>query len=150
VARKDPVLSRFLEDKDGNLILEGQKRAILATAASFWQYLLDNKRAPKTFRKVNIEVKLQWQVLMESNYECLRYCDSHWKVDQIWINYYPSWLKTAKRKLAEEGRKKKSKDVDDVIDIDTDDVDELNGSDENKDSGEDNDQDAEQLNTNNK
>lgn len=153
VTRKDPVLSRFLEDKDGNPILEGQKKAILATAASFWQYLLDNKRAPKTFRKVNIEVKLQWQVLMESNYECLRYCDSHWKVDQVWINYYPSWLKTAKRKLAEEERGKKGKNVGGVIDIDTDDADELVGSDENdenEDSGEDGDQDTELLNANNK
>lgn len=42
---------------------------------------------------------------METNFECLRYCDNHWKVDQLWIGYYPSWLKTALRKQAEEAKK---------------------------------------------
>lgn len=124
--KKDPILSRFLEDKDGNPISESDKKAILAMAASFWQYLLDNDRAPKNFRQTNIEIKLQWQILMESNFECLRYCDNHWKVDQLWINYYPSWLKTALRKIKEEKARLQAEQeaADAVIDVDDDNEDE--------------------------
>jgi hypothetical protein len=74
-------------------------------ARSFWQYLLVKQRAPKTSRKVDIKIKLQFQRLMEMNLECLHYCDNHWKVDQLWIGYYPSWLKTALQKQAEEAKK---------------------------------------------
>jgi hypothetical protein len=93
--KKDTAtLSCFLKDRNGDPISETEKKAILSMASGFWQYLQENDRAPKSFRKANLEIKLQWQMLMESNFECLRYCDSHWKVDQIWINHYPSWLKT--------------------------------------------------------
>jgi hypothetical protein len=103
--KKDPTLPAFLEDKDGKLASRDERAAISALARSFWQYLLVKQRAPKTSRKVDIEIKLQFQRLMETNFECLRYCDNHWKVDQLWIGYYPSWLKTALRKQAEEAKK---------------------------------------------
>ncbi|KAF9642241.1 hypothetical protein BDM02DRAFT_3133221 [Thelephora ganbajun] len=133
--KKDPILSRFLEDKDGNPVSESQKKAIFATAAAFWQYLLDNNRAPKMFCKANIEIKLKWQMLMESNFKCLRYCDSHWKVDQIWINYYPPWLKTALRKIEEEKEKLRAKREaeDAVINVD--------GKDDKNEDEDDNDED---------
>ena len=99
--KKEPAVpSCFLEDKNGNPIPDTEKRALLSMASGFWQHLQDNDRAPKTFQKLNLELRLQWQLLMESNFECLRYCDAHWKVTQIWINYYPSWLMTARREKA--------------------------------------------------
>ena len=97
-------------------------------ASGFWQYLQDNDRAPKTFRKLNLETRLQWQTLMESNFECLRYCDAHWKVNQIWINYYPSWLRTARREKA----KAEKTSGDSVIDVEA-------NSDEDESNNEDND-----------
>lgn len=144
--KKGPILSRFLEDKDGNLIPESQKKAILATAASFWQYLLDKKRVPKTFRLANIETKLKWQTLMESSFECLRYCDNHWKVDQIWINYFPSWFKTALRKIEEDKAKKAAENT--VIDVDDDDDNDEEDDEEEEDNNDDGDgnEDIEEAN----
>lgn len=146
---KDPILSRFLEDKDGNVLPESDKKAILATAASFWQYLLDQNRAPKSFRKANVEVKLKWQMLMESSFECLRYCDNHWKVDQIWINNYPSWLKSALRKIKEEEKRKEEERLRAeggapaaVIDVDGSDNDDNDDDDDDDDEESGNDEDG--------
>ena len=44
---------------------------------------------------------MEFRLLMESNFECLRYCDSHWKVERLWIAYYPTWLKGALKRAAE-------------------------------------------------
>lgn len=95
---QDPALSCFLEDKDGNPLSGEDKTAISAKAHTFWQYLVDNNRAPKSFRKANLEVLTQYRNIMESSFECLRYCHNHWKVDQIWKNYYPSWIGIHKEK----------------------------------------------------
>ena len=124
--KKDPTLPCFLEDKDGKLTSAATRSAISAMMRSFWEHLQEQGKAPKTSRKVTIDTKLQFQMLMESNFECLRYCDSHWKTDQLWIAYYPSWLKGICRKLAEQKRKeeeeaaKKKADAA-VIDIDNED-----------------------------
>ena len=115
--KEGSVLSCYLEDRDGNVIPESEKKAILAMASAFWKYLWDKDKAPATFRKVNLEVKIQWQMLMESNFECLRYCDNHWKVDQVWINNYPSWLSNTRRaaKLAEQKKLKTKAEAEDTV-----------------------------------
>ena len=126
--KKVPILSCFLEDKDGIYISESQKKDLLSMAANYWQYLLDKNRAPRNFRRVNLEIKLQWRALMESQFNFVRFCDGHWKSDQIWINYYTTWRKTALRKLREEKEQTAKESGDAVIDVDddegTDDADE--------------------------
>ena len=126
---ESPILSCFLEDRDGNPISKTEKKAILGTATAYWQYLVDTKRAPKSFRSINIEIKQQWYMLMESSFDCLRYCSGRWKLDQLWINYYSHWLPGAlvrKEKEEAEARarapKTKAKGVadDTVIDVDDD------------------------------
>ena len=107
---KSSILSCFLEDKDGNPISETEKSAIFAVAGAIWLSLLQNNRAPESYRQANIGIRLQWEVLMESNFECLRYCDSHWKVSQLWINHYSSWMGNAKKKIArQEAKAQKAK-----------------------------------------
>ena len=126
---ESPILSCFLEDRDGNPISKTEKKAIFGIATAYWQYLVDTKRAPKSFRSINIEIKHQWYTLMESSFECLRYCSGRWKLDQLWINYYTHWLPGAlDRKAKEEAEararalKAKAKGVadDTVIDVDDD------------------------------
>ena len=139
--KEGSVLSCYLEDRDGNVIPESEKKAILAMASAFWKYLWDKDKAPATFRKVNLEVKIQWQMLMESNFKCLRYCDNHWKVDQVWINNYPSWLSNTRRaaKLAEQKELKMKAEAEDAV-INTDAKNNVNEDDENN---EDEDNDSE-------
>lgn len=72
---------------------------------------------------------------METNFECLCYCDGHWKVDQVWMNHYPSWLRTV---LGEKPKANRESD-DSVIDVDAED------SDKDKEAGENN-QDIEVVN----
>ena len=134
--KKAPVLSCFLEDKDGDLISESQKKDLFAMVASYWQYLLGKNRAPKNFRRITLEIKLQWRALMESQFECLRFCDGHWKSDQIWINYYPNWRKTALHKLREE-KEQESGDV--VIDVDEEEEEEEEEEDVDDDDDDDDD-----------
>jgi len=140
--KKIPVLSCFLEDKDGMLISESQKKDLFAMAASYWQHILDKNRAPKNFRRINLEIKLQWRGLMESQFECLRFCDGHWKSDQVWINYYTNWRKTALRKLKEEREQLAKESGNTVIDVDEEeeeeDVDD-DDDDDDDDVGEDED-----------
>lgn len=132
--KKDPTLPCFLEDKDGKLTSAATRSAISAMMRSFWEHLQEQGKAPKTSRKVTIDTKLQFQMLMESNFECLRYCDSHWKTDQLWIAYYPSWLKGVRRKLAEQKRKEEEEAAKrNAAIIDVDNEDNENTDDANKD-----------------
>ncbi|KAF9643144.1 hypothetical protein BDM02DRAFT_3192127 [Thelephora ganbajun] len=82
---------------------------------------------------------------MESNFDCLCYCDNHWKVDQIWINYYPSWLKTVLHKIKEEKEKLQvKKEAEDAV-ISVDSEDDRNEDDEDNDNNnEDNIKDVEE------
>ena len=88
--KSPPILSCFLEDKDGNPIPETERKEILSTAKGYWEYLFRRNKAPETSRKKTIDITIQWRTLMESNFSCFRYCDNHWKSEQLWINYYPS------------------------------------------------------------
>jgi hypothetical protein len=121
--KEDSVLSCFLEDENGNVISESQRCAITSTAGSFWWWLLENDRAPKTFRCANFEVQNQWRTFMESSFECLRYCENHWKADQIWINYYSSWKNSSLTKLKNEQKQPRSqtKEQDDNVVINVED-----------------------------
>ena len=116
---KDPILSCFLEDKNGDPVSGNEKKAISSMASAYWAFLAEQNRAPESFRKANIQIKLQWRILMEAHFECLRYCDNHWKSEQYWINNYTSWT-------SNHGREKKPKVKENgpteatVIDIDDD------------------------------
>lgn len=157
---KSSVLSCFLEDKDGKPISETEKSAIFAVAGAFWLSLLQSNRAPESYRQANLGIRLQWEALMESNFECLRYCANHWKVSQLWINHYSSWLNNPKRKIARQKVKAeaeaKAKGVagDTVIDVDNDCSEGENNKDNNNDDGNDEDDDADieevSINKNNK
>jgi len=153
-----PVLSCFLEDKEGNPISETEKAAMSSVAGAFWLSLLQKKKAPKCYRQTNLEIKLQWRALMEFNFECLRYCNSHWKVDQYWINNYSSWIINAKRRIAKQEAEKRAnvakeeKGVagDTVIDVDNDCSEGDNGSDDDNDDNDDADIEEVSINDNNK
>jgi hypothetical protein len=141
--KEGPILSCFLEDKNGDPVSDTEKKAISSIAGAFWWYLLENEKAPETFRRANLGVKLQWRMLMESNFECFRYCDNHWKVEQYWSNNYTSWMKNALKHL--EAKKLKAKaakaknnsaimvdDDDENNDNSKEDIDEAIGSKNNK------------------
>ena len=156
---KSPILSCFLEDKDGNPISETEKSAMFAVAGAFWLSLLQNKRAPETYRLANLEIRSQWEALMESNFECLRYCANHWKVGQLWKNNYSSWMNNAKKKIARQEAEAKAKAEaearakakgvagDTVIDVDDDCSKDANNED---DAGGDVDVEEVSINENNK
>ena len=89
---------------------------------AYWQSLFETNRAPAVSGLVNFEVKMHFRYLMESNFKCLRYCNSHWKIERVWTTYYPSWLKGALRQ-AEEAKKKAAKElVNEVVEVTKDGV----------------------------
>ena len=140
------ILSCFIEDKDGNPIPEDERKELFGTARSYWRYLWDNGRAPKSFHETSIETRIQWRTLMESGFDCLRYCSNHWKVDQVWKNYYPTWRKGVLKDQREEKTSKQMADGatrDTAIDVDND-KDSDSNDENNKDNG-DNDEDIEEI-----
>ena len=108
-AKKDTSLSCFMENKDRNPLLPTQKKELLLMVRLYWQFLFDKGKAPSVSSLATIDTKLEFRNLMESNFDCLRFCDSHWKVGRLWTAYYPTWLKGALKQLeekkAEEARK---------------------------------------------
>ena len=136
-SEKATSLSCFLEDKDGKRIPPGQQKALLAMTRAYWQFIFENGKAPLTSSAATIETKMEFRLLMESNFECLRYCDSHWKVERLWTGYYPTWLKGALRR-AEEVRLKaeEAKKAAEAAVIVVDDDEDNNGNNIDKGAGE--------------
>lgn len=127
-SKKAASLSCFLEDKDGKLAPPGQRKALFAMMRAYWQFIFENGKAPVTSSLATIDTKMEFRLLMESNFECLRYCDSHWKVERLWTAYYPTWLRGALRR-AEEARLKveEAKKAAEVIVVDDEDDEDNNG-----------------------
>jgi len=109
--KNDISLSCFLEDKDGKPIPPGQKKALFEMVRSYWQFIFDNGKAPLTSGLATINTKPEFRLLMESNFECVHYCDSHWKVGRLWTGYYPTWLKGALAQRAAEETWLKAEEV---------------------------------------
>jgi hypothetical protein len=136
-AKKDQggsVLSRFMENENGKPIPNGARRAIRATAKSFFEQILLIGRAPTSWGQAGLDIRNELIHQLESEYHWIRLCDGHWKAMKVATNIYSHWYGPASRRRAAEATRqefKKSKTAAPVvhsIDVDVDDNDEASSS----------------------
>ena len=90
-----------MEDENGHPISKSQQDAARYRARLFWNELLKRGKAPPTGQKVDLQVRDEFLFVMEENFLWLRYCENHWKCDQLWSNHYPHWLSSQKGKVVD-------------------------------------------------
>ena len=91
-----PVLKLFLEDEFGNPMPEDIKDEVLKDTRGFWKDELTAGRGEMLtcYSDLGFKMRNDFRVLLEGKYPWLRLCDGHWKVYQLWINYFSSWKDT--------------------------------------------------------
>ena len=76
-------------------------------------------KAPPSGQKADLQIRDEFVFLMERNFPWLRFCENHWKSDQLWSNHYPNWHKRV-MEAKEEAKAKASAEATKVIDVDSD------------------------------
>lgn len=93
-----PTLSLFLEDEFGRPIAKNVKKSLLGDITAFWNEMISEGKTLTTFSKANFTTKESFRTLLEGKYPWLRLCEGHWKVNQLWVNYYTQRTSTSKSK----------------------------------------------------
>lgn len=93
----DPVLTIFLEDANGKPVPKQEMQAVRNHANGYFVGLWDTERAPSSWKYAPLDVRVDFVRKLEEEFEFLRYCDRHWKSEQIFMNYYPQFLKSRKK-----------------------------------------------------
>lgn len=97
-AKKISITSCYMEDENGEQISECNKTAARSRARKFWTKVSRNGGTPPTsLGKADTDVRDAFVACMEDAFPWLRFCENHWKAEQIWINHYGSWLVSMKK-----------------------------------------------------
>ena len=124
--RPTSVLSSYMEDETGNQVSDKTKKATRATAKGFFEQLLRDNSAPAAWGSAPLSIRNKLINILESEFPFLRFCEGHWKANQVATNSYSQWYQHAvDRKAGVEAKKAKKKAdagaaEDEVIDVDTD------------------------------
>ena len=115
---KGSVTSCYMEDENGDTIPESERDAARATAKAFWVKLSKKNAAPTHFGALDIDLKHEHFLLMETSFPWLHYCENRWKAEQLWRNHYPPWIrgeqkreKEAEQRAAREAAQKATKEA---------------------------------------
>ena len=124
--RPTSILSSYMEDEDGTQVSDKTKKATRATAKAFFEQLLLENNAPIAWGSAPLSIRNKLINILESEFPFLRFCEGHWKANQVATNSYSQWYQHAvDRKAGVEVKKAKRKATagaagDEVIDVDTD------------------------------
>jgi len=85
-----------MEDEFGNAIPDDIRDEVLRDIRGFWSDMLEDGKGNKLkrYNDLGFQTQNDFRVALEGRYPWLRLCDGHWKVYQLWINYFPSWEKS--------------------------------------------------------
>jgi hypothetical protein len=120
------ILSIYMEDENGNQIPEKKKKVVRNMAKGFFEELLKNGNAPGTWGNATLSIRHTFINTLETEFYFLRFCEGHWKANQIATNHYSQWYQHAIEREAAAKAKRTSKRTADeigdheVIDIDVD------------------------------
>ena len=103
----------------------GVGKSVRGDVSSFWMDMVNSGEMPQPWGQTGFTRRDQFRKTLEGKYPWLRLCEGHWKVNQLWVNYFTRWknrfpsplLKSKGKARADPG------DEDDipVIEIDTSD-----------------------------
>jgi len=110
VNSEDPTLTLFFEDAAGTLVPKSEIQAVRNFVTAYFIILWDNERAPLSWTKAPLDLRIDFVRSLEEEFEFLRYCDRHWKSEQIFMNYYPNWYSNKTEKKTKKSSKRKRTD----------------------------------------
>lgn len=125
-SKTESITASFMENEHGERVFEASGNAVCARAKKFFNLLWKERRAPQTFGDADIETVDEFIWIMENSFPFLRYCDNHWKSEQVFRSYYPGWRSDLEKKA-----KAKAAAQDVTIDVDADIVTEDNQPNDN-------------------
>ena len=120
---ESPITSSFMELPTGKTATNDEQDAVRARARQFFNLFLTSGRPiPPSSKKVDVRVMDDFIAMMEENFFFLRLCSNHWKSEQVFQTYYPTWHDTyVKKPMAEQKAKKLLGEKNgEVIDVDAD------------------------------
>lgn len=85
---ESPILTLFFEDETGALVSDEIKKQVRLDLAGYWFSMLEEGETPRGHDSHGLKRQEDYRETMEDKYPWLRLCDGHWKVKQIWTNYY--------------------------------------------------------------
>lgn len=87
------ILSLFMEDEFGKGISGEIKTALHGDLGAYWNDIRDSGERLPNYSGLGLRRKEDFRMKFESMYPWLRLCEGHWKVNQLWINYFGLWKK---------------------------------------------------------
>lgn len=89
---ESPVISLYMEDELGRPITPGVKRSVRRDLYHYWNQLYDScPQDLRIFTEIGLDRKEHFRRTLEGAFPWLRLCEGHWKVDQLWVNYFRTW-----------------------------------------------------------
>ena len=82
---------RYVEGEDGTVIDSFRAKEIRKFARSIWMQLANNRKAPKTWEKADLESATYYRQEMVQRFPELRLCAFDWKADQVATDNYSNW-----------------------------------------------------------
>lgn len=89
-----PLITLYMEEENGGAVGESTKAALRSDLFSYWNGVFRSGEVLTNFTLLDLDRKRHFRKTFEDEYCWLRLCEAHWKVDQLWINYFASWHKT--------------------------------------------------------
>ena len=83
-----PVLTLFFEDEFGERVSPGIGEEVRGDLTAYWIDMLKDGELPLHYSGLGLKRREDFRKTMEDKYPWLRLCEGHWKVRQIWVNYY--------------------------------------------------------------
>ncbi|KAF9780809.1 hypothetical protein BJ322DRAFT_1023530 [Thelephora terrestris] len=87
-SRPPPVLTLFFEDEFGVPVSADVKEEVQGDLTAYWVDMLQDGKLPVHYSGLGLNRREDFRKTMEEKYPWLRLCEGHWKVRQIWVNYY--------------------------------------------------------------
>jgi hypothetical protein len=91
ISQGENVSAHYLEDEDGTPVNGMDVSKIREYARSIWIEFETRGVAPKKWSQMPRNVKDEYVSDMEKQWPILRYCDDHWKANQVASSTYSQW-----------------------------------------------------------
>ncbi|KAF9786841.1 hypothetical protein BJ322DRAFT_1019419 [Thelephora terrestris] len=84
----ESVLTLFFEDETSVLVSDEVKVQVRGDLLAYWIDMANDGERLVAYNCLGLKRREDYRQTMENKYPWLRLCEGHWKVRQIWINYW--------------------------------------------------------------